>query len=61
MGFQPKDCIVVEDSYVGVQAAVNGGFRCFAYTKRNNARLLEDAGATVFFEMQELEELLYIS
>lgn len=30
IGFEPKDCLVVEDAHAGVQAAVSGGFDCAA-------------------------------
>ena len=30
LGLEPGDCIVVEDAHAGVEAAVNGGFRCAA-------------------------------
>ncbi len=30
LGLEPRDCVVVEDAHAGVEAAVNGGFRCAA-------------------------------
>ena len=30
IGFEPKNCLVVEDAHAGVQAAVAGGFDCAA-------------------------------
>jgi HAD superfamily hydrolase (TIGR01509 family) len=61
MGFSPEDCIVVEDSLVGVQAAVAGGFKVYGYSKWDDAQHLEDAGATPFYSMKELESLLGLS
>lgn len=31
MGFQPKDCLVIEDSITGVHAALAGGFDVFGF------------------------------
>ena len=30
LGLTPSDCVVVEDAYAGVDAAIDGGFRCAA-------------------------------
>lgn len=39
IGFDPKDCLVVEDAHAGVEAAVAGGFDCAAMgDARDNAR-----------------------
>ena len=32
MGFSPKDCLVIEDSLIGVEAAIRGGFDVYGYT-----------------------------
>lgn len=58
MGYTPKDCVVIEDSLAGVQAAVAGGFDVFAYTRPKRAKQLEAAGAHVFFDMNQLDDLL---
>ena len=58
MGFQPHECVIVEDSIVGVKAAINGGFDVFAYTTKNKKETFEDLGAQVIFEMNELEKVL---
>lgn len=60
MGFQPDECVVVEDSLAGVKAARGGGFEVFAYGNQENQTKLEDLGATVFFAMSELVHRLEI-
>lgn len=60
MGFQPNECAVVEDSLAGVKAAKAGGFEVFAYGNESNQSKLEELGATVFFVMPELLQLLEI-
>jgi HAD superfamily hydrolase (TIGR01509 family) len=60
MGFEPHECIVIEDSLPGVQAAKEGGFDVFGFATQKHKAEMEAAGATVFFEMQELHELLPI-
>lgn len=58
MGFTPDQCVVIEDSLAGIQAAKAGGFRVYGYANAHNARDLEEAGATVFYHMRELPALL---
>lgn len=58
MGFQPKECAVIEDSLTGVKAAKAGGFDVFGYTQKGNEEPYEKLGATVFFDMSELCNLL---
>ena len=60
MGFKPEECAVIEDSTVGVKAAKAGGFDVYAFSNDKNKTAFEELGATVFFEMQELENLLLI-
>ncbi|MFS4417766.1 HAD family hydrolase [Maribacter sp. 2307ULW6-5] len=59
MGFAPEDCAVVEDSPLGVQAAVKGGFDVFHFLPGagNKQKDLEN-GVVVFTEMQELVNLI---
>ena len=58
MGFDPGDCAVVEDSAAGVKAARAGGFDVYGFATEKNWKTLENLGATVFFDMQELLPLL---
>jgi len=60
MGFKPGECAVIEDSLPGIQAAKAGGFNVFGFANDKNKTAFEELGATVFFEMQELENLLLI-
>ena len=58
MGFKPNECAVIEDSSVGIKAALAGGFDVFGYANHNNKAELEKLGAIVFSDMKELESLL---
>lgn len=58
MGFEPKDCLVVEDSLAGVLAAKAGGFEVMGYASARTAAQLEQAGATVFYDMNLLDNYL---
>ena len=58
MGFQPGECAVIEDSEVGVKAAVAGGFDVYVYSKNEKSKTFELLGATVFSTMDELGILL---
>lgn len=58
MGFEPKDCLVIEDSIAGVQAAKSGGFDVFGYTNDKNRQKFEKEGAIVFNNMEDLIELM---
>lgn len=61
MGYAPAECVVVEDSLAGVEAAVKGGFRVYGLTNGNNRQELNDKGATVFEEMSQLSTLLKLN
>ena len=58
MGFEPKDCLVVEDSLAGVLAAKAGGFEVMGYASSRTAGQLKQAGATVFYDMNLLDNYL---
>ena len=58
MGFRPKECAVIEDSLTGVKAAKAGGFDVFGFTRKGNEQAFEKLGATVFFDLSELDKLL---
>lgn len=58
MGFKPSECAVIEDSLAGVQAAKAGGFDVFGYASQRTEEKLAAAGATVFYDMNRLDDLL---
>ncbi|GAB5553563.1 MAG: HAD family hydrolase [Saprospiraceae bacterium] len=58
MGFKPEECVVIEDSVAGVQAAKKGGFDVFGFGNQRTYAALEEEGAQVFFKMENLLGLL---
>ncbi|GAU68758.1 putative phosphatase [Streptomyces sp. NBRC 110611] len=59
MGVAPERCAVIEDSPLGVQAAVAAGMDVFGFTAMTPREKLAEAGATALFgHMTELPELL---
>lgn len=58
MGFSPGGCAVVEDSLPGVRAGIAAGMTVLGYGGFTNPEALEQAGARVFVDMEELPQLL---
>jgi HAD superfamily hydrolase (TIGR01509 family) len=58
LGFKPEECVVIEDSTVGVQAALVGGFDVFGFANKRSEALLLETGAKLFYSMNELYGLL---
>jgi HAD superfamily hydrolase (TIGR01509 family) len=58
MGFEPTECVVVEDGVPGVQAGRRAGMRVLGYAPGSSAGRLRQAGARIFGSMAELPELL---
>ncbi|MFR9676629.1 HAD-IA family hydrolase [Streptomyces sp. TR02-1] len=60
MGRSPASCVVVEDSVVGVRAAVAAGMPVMGYAPEHSgmAAALASAGAVTFSSMRELPRLL---
>ena len=58
MGVSPQNSIVVEDSVYGVQAGVAAGMAVLGYAERTDPEVLRKAGATIFYDMLDLPELI---
>ncbi|UUW08121.1 HAD family hydrolase [Flavobacterium plurextorum] len=58
MGFDVKDCIVVEDSVAGVRAGIDGGFKVYGFANGYNDIDLEKEGAVLFRSYDELASIL---
>ena len=58
MGFEAKDCIVIEDSDHGIYAAKAAGMQVYGFAGRTPREKLESAGAEIFDEMAQLSRLL---
>jgi len=58
MAAEPASCVVIEDTSVGVEAAVAAGMSVYAYAGLSSAQRLSAAGARVFTDMQRLPDLL---
>ncbi|MEG0851365.1 HAD family hydrolase [Flavobacterium plurextorum] len=58
MGFDVKDCIVVEDSVAGVRAGIDGGFKVYGFANGYNDSDLEKEGAVLFRSYDELASIL---
>ena len=58
MGFKPSQCVVIEDSIYGVNAAKAGGFDVFAYVNDPNEDNFSEIDVEVFYDMNELDKFL---
>ena len=58
MGFDVKDCIVIEDSVAGVRAGIDGGFKVYGFANGYNDNDLEKEGAILFRSYEELAFIL---
>ena len=54
----PSRCVVVEDSVLGVTAAVRAGMKVYGHAAFTAAKSLHEAGATPFDNMMELQTIL---
>ena len=58
LGFQPHECVVIEDSVLGVQAALKGGFDVFGYTEHDVNNELKGLCTKIFNDMGALISML---
>jgi len=58
MGADPAGCVVVEDTPLGVTAAVAAGMRVFGFTADSDEAALRRAGAEILHSLDQLPALL---
>lgn len=62
MGYKPHDCIVIEDSVVGIKAAIQAGMNPVAFVKYNtNERIKEIKNMglkNIFYDMKDIRNFL---
>ncbi|WAK00399.1 HAD-IA family hydrolase [Methylobacter sp. YRD-M1] len=58
MGFLPCQCVVIEDSEVGIEAAAAAGMKAFQYERNGETSLDQAADAESFDDMLKLPQLL---
>lgn len=58
LGVDPADCVVIEDSPVGAEAARRAGIRCFGFAAHGDGSRLAAEGAVIFRAMADLPGLL---
>lgn len=59
LGLSPEECIVIEDSKSGVEAAYNGGFRCIIVPDLKKPDIdMEEKAFKIMESLEELEEWL---
>lgn len=58
MGFQPADCVVVEDGVLGARGGARAGMRVLGFAPDGKEGALAREGATIFQSMEELPALL---
>ena len=60
MNVSPKECLVIEDSLLGIEAANRGGFDVFAYTEHDHNNELPEKATASFDKMGNLIKMIYI-
>ena len=59
MGYKPERCIVIEDSDVGVQAAISAKMKVLKYSQEEEE--VKDITVTNFTNMLELPNLVHLA
>ncbi len=57
-GFEVHECLVIEDSCTGIQAAKSGGFDVIAFVNDGNTQRFQNENISICFSMKELHNLL---
>lgn len=58
MNANPSACVVIEDTPLGVVAAVGAGMRAVGYAADSDERALRNAGAEIIRSLHDLPKLL---
>ncbi len=58
MGFSPEQCVVIEDSDAGIQAALAAGMRVLAFAAEPATPTADSASVETFTDMASLPALL---
>jgi beta-phosphoglucomutase-like phosphatase (HAD superfamily) len=58
MGFMPSQCVVVEDSEVGIEAAAAAGMEAFLYVQNGKTSSCRVGDGVSFDDMLQLPQLL---
>ena len=58
MGFMPSQCVVVEDSEVGIEAAAAAGMKAFQYVRNGETSSCRAGDGVLFDDMSQLPQLL---
>ena len=58
IGYPPSECVVIEDSSPGIQAALAAGMRVLAYAATSDTTFADSAGVQTFSDMTSLPALL---
>jgi HAD superfamily hydrolase (TIGR01509 family) len=58
MGFMPSQCVVVEDSEVGIEAATAAGMKAFQYVRNGETSSCRARNGVPFDDMSQLPKLL---
>ena len=58
LGFNPEECVVIEDSPVGVKAAIAGGFNVYGFANSHSEAELKNVTSKLFYSMDELIKIL---
>lgn len=58
MGFAPEECVVVEDTPIGIEAARSGGFDVFGFSAHDLEEKFQNRATKTFHAMTELLPLI---